>query len=323
MDNKQIYKETIGFSFRRLLWDIISLIIFIAIIVLGFIIAESTINNGLIGLLVGLILGGIVMYFISRYVSYSYKAGQIAMMTKAITDDKLPDDVIAAGKKIVKDRFSTVAAYFAITGVIKGIFEQIGRGITAVGEAIGGDTGGTIGSAISGVIQTIVAYLCDCCLGWVFYRDNEKATKATLEGAVLFFKHGKTLAKNLGRVFGMGILSFLVIGGAFTGIFFLILMNFPDFFAGLSQEILEVAADADINLPEFVSDITGLTIATSAICGIFFWSFIHSAFVRPFILVGVLRNYINSGLEHLPTEADFDELDKKSSKFKKLHAEAE
>lgn len=318
MDNKQIYKDTLGFSYRRLFWDIISLLIFSAIVALGFFIAESTTSNGLIGLIIGLILGGIVMYVISRYVSYSYKAGQIAMMTKAITDDKLPDDVVSAGKKIVKDRFSTVAAYFAVTSVIKGIFEQIGQAITAVGSAIGGDTGGTVGSAISGVIQTIVSYLCDCCLGWVFYRDGEKATKATLEGAVLFFKHGKTLAKNLGRVFGMGLLSLLIIGGAFTGIFYLILMNFPDLFASLSHEIIEVAGS---DAPAFLSDVNTFTIVCSAIAGIFFWDFIHSAFVRPFILVGVLRNYINSGLEHTPTDADFAELDKKSSKFKKLHSE--
>ena len=52
--------------------------------------------------------------------------------------------------------------------------------------------------------QVVVAYLCDCCLGWVFYRKAQGAAKATCEGAVLFFRHGKTLARNLGRVFGMG-----------------------------------------------------------------------------------------------------------------------
>ena len=48
---------------------------------------------------------------------------------------------------------------------------------------------------------------------------------------------------------------------------------------------------------------------------------IHGAFVRPFILVGVLRNYIESGKNEKISSADLDELEKKSPKFKKLRAE--
>jgi len=40
------------------------------------------------------------------------------------------------------------------------------------------------------------------------------------------------------------------------------------------------------------------------------WSILHSVLVRPFILVDVLRNYMAGGKEHLPSEADFKELDK-------------
>lgn len=317
MNNKEIYKKTIGFSIRRLLWDIFAFIILIAISLIGFFIAEKTTNQGLIGLGIGVIIGLIVIAIMMRFVSYAYKAGQIAMMTQAITTGKLPEDVINAGKKVVKERFSTVAAYFAVTGVIKGIFNQIGRGITALGNAVGGDTGGAIGSTVSSVIQTIVAYLCDCCLGWVFYRKDEKATKATCEGAVLFFKHGKTLIKNLGRVFGISILSFIVIGGAFFGISYLIMHCFPDAFTTLSNEIVEIGS----NVPAWVSDVNTLTIVCAAICGIFFWGVLHSTFVRPFILVGVLRNFINSGINDIPDEKSFDELDSKSNKFKKLHEE--
>ncbi|MBR3365661.1 hypothetical protein IKG48_00870 [Candidatus Saccharibacteria bacterium] len=317
MDNKEIYKKTLGFSIRRLLWDIFAFIVFVAISLIGFFIAEKTTNQGLIGLGIGVVIGLIAIAIMMRFISYAYKAGQIAMMTQAITTGKLPENVIDAGKNVVKERFSTVAAYFAVTGVIKGIFNQIGRGITALGNAVGGDTGGAIGSTVSSVIQTIVAYLCDCCLGWVFYRKDEKAGKATCEGAVLFFRHGKTLMKNLGRVFGISILSFIVIGGVFFGISYLIMHCFPDAFATLSNEIIEIGSD----VPAWVSDVNTLTIVCAAISGIFFWSVLHSTFVRPFILVGVLRNYINSGIKDIPDEKSFDELDSKSKKFKKLHEE--
>ena len=319
MTNKEIYKKTIGFSIRRLLWDCFAVIIVAAIAIIGFGIAEATMNKGLIGLAIGVIVGLIVIAIMMRFISYQYKAGQIAMMTKAVAEGKLPEDVIGEGKKVVKERFSTVAAYFAVTGVVKGIFNQIGRGITAAGQAIGGDNGGAIGSAISAVIQTIVSYLCDCCLGWVFYRKDEKATKATCEGAVLFFKHGKTLAKNLGRVFGMGLASLLLIGGVFTGIFWLIFQACHEAFVSLGAEIAEAAARAGTEISPAFTDPASLTIICAAIIGIIIWSFIHSTFIRPFVLIGVLRNYIESGMKDIPSEKSFDELDKKSAKFKKLH----
>ena len=321
MDNKEIYKKTLTFSLRRFLWDAASLVIIIVVAAAGFFLAEKLASQGLIGLVVGIIIGIIVVAIASHFVSYVFKAGQIAMMTKAIADGKLPDDVYGEGKKIVKERFLTVAAYYAVTGVIKGIFNELGRVITAVGQAVGGDNGGAVGSTISGVIQTIVGYLCDCCLGWVFYKKDEKATKATMEGAVLFFKHGKTLMKNLGRVFGIGILSFVVIGGVFFGVFYLITLAMPGVFEGLAAEFANIAAGGEAEMPEFLTNAQNLMLIAAGIGGVIMWEIIHSVFVRPFVLVGVLRNYIESGKNEKISDADFAELDKKSKKFAKLHAE--
>ena len=321
MDNKEIYKKTLTFSLRRFLWDAASLVIIIVVAAAGFFLAEKLASQGLIGLVVGIVIGIIVVAIASHFVSYVFKAGQIAMMTKAIADGKLPDDVYGEGKKIVKERFLTVAAYYAVTGVIKGIFNELGRVITAVGQAVGGDNGGAIGGTISGVIQTIVGYLCDCCLGWVFYKKDEKATKATLEGAVLFFKHGKTLMKNLGRVFGIGILSFVVIGGVFFGVFYLITLAMPGVFEGLAAEFANIAAGGEAEMPEFLTNAQNLMLIAAGIGGVTMWGITHSVFVRPFILVGVLRNYIESGKNEKISDADFAELDKKSKKFAKLHAE--
>ena len=67
--------------------------------------------------------------------------------------------------------------------------------------------------------------------------------------------------------------------------------------------------------------IIGITARTAAaiICGIIIWSIIHGTFLRPFVLTGVLRNYIQSGIDDIPTESSFAALDSKSAKFRKLH----
>lgn len=321
MDNKEIYKKTLTFSLRRLLWDTMSLVVIVIMAAAGFFLAEKLANMGLLGLAIGVIAGIVVVAIVSHFISYVFKAGQIAMMTKGITEGKLPDDVYTEGKKIVKERFVTVAAYYAVTGAIKAIFNELGRAITAVGQAIGGDNGGAVGGAISGVIQTIVSYLCDCCLGWVFYRKDENAAKATLQGGVLFFKHGKTLAKNLGRIFGIGLLSLVVFGGVFFGIFYLVTIAFPGAFEALANEIASLASEGS-DIPSFLTTAQNLQLVAAGIGGLIMWSIIHSTFVRPFVLVGVLRNFIESGKNEKFSEADFDALDSKSKKFKKLHAEA-
>lgn len=318
MDNKEIYKKTLTFSLRRFGWDLLSVVVIIILAAAGFFLAEKFADNGLIGLAIGVVIAIILVAIASHFVSYIFKAGQIAMMTKGVTEGKLPDDVYAEGKKIVKERFLTVAAYYAATSAIRGIFNQLGRAITALGSAIGGDNGSAIGSAISSVIQTIVRYLCDCCLGWVFYMKDKSAVKATLEGAVLFFKHGKTFFKNMGRVFGMSFISFLVIGGVFFGITYLITMAFPDAFNSIAAEFAKEGTEDTA----FLADPNNVMLITAAIGGIVMWSILHSVFVRPFILVGVLRNFIESGKNETISEKDLDELDGKSAKFKKLHEEA-
>ncbi|MBQ3270241.1 MAG: hypothetical protein IJH09_10005 [Clostridia bacterium] len=321
MTNKEIYSRTLGFSVRRLLFDILAFLIMGALIVGGYYIAEKTADSGLVGLAIGAIVGIIAVVIMLRYISYTFKAGQIAMMTRAVTTGSLPDDVIGEGKKVVRERFATVALFFAATGIIKGIFNQLGRAITHLGKAVGGDTGETIGNVIDTAIQVVVAYLCDCCLGWVFYRREQNAARATCEGAVLFFKHGKTLAKNLGRVFGMGIASLAVIGGAFSGVFYLIASRFPAAFEMLAKEIVEFGASTEEKIPELLTNPATLMIVAAVAAGVILWSIIHSAFVRPFVLTGVLRNYLQSGMDDIPTEESFAMLDSKSAKFAKLHSE--
>lgn len=321
MDNMTVYKKTIGFSLRRLVWDLLAMVVLAGCGVAGFMIADKSTNKGLIGLLIGALVAIVIIVAMMRWVSYKYKAGQIAMMVRGVTEGNLPDDVIGEGKKVVKERFVTVAAFFAVTGVIKGIFNEIGRAITRLGESIGGDTGNAVGSAISTVINTIVSYLCDCCLGWVFYRKDVKSTKATCEGAVLFFKHGKTFAKNMARVFVFAIVSLLLIGGIFFGIAFLIFRQFPDLFNNLAAEIAEAATRNSSKIPDFLKDPNTLIIAAAVLVGVIMWSIIHSVFIRPYVLIGVLRNYIASGIKDIPSEESFAALDAKSKKFKKLHAE--
>ena len=321
MSNMDVYKKTLTFSLRRLLMSFITLLLFGALCGGGYLIMEKVNNKGLIGIGIGAAIAIIIAIIISHFFAYALSAGQIAMITKGVTEDRLPDDVYHEGVKVVKERFATVAAFYLVTGAIKGIFRQIGNLITKAGSALGGDTGETIGSIISTIIQILIGYLCDCCLGWVFYRSDQPAARATCEGAVIFFKNGKTLLRNMGRIFGMGIVSFIVIVGIFGGICYLIFSNLGNVFNTLADEIVEAAQRAESQIPAFFTDPNNLALIAAGIVGVIIWSIIHSTFVRPFVLTGVLRNYMAAGVNNIPSEADFGSLDSKSPKFAKLHKE--
>jgi hypothetical protein len=53
------------------------------------------------------------------------------------------------------------------------------------------------------------------------------------------------------------------------------------------------------------------------------WLVLHSVFVRPFVLVGVMRNYMKAGIASTPAETDMAQLDGISAKFRKAHAKAQ
>jgi hypothetical protein len=97
-------------------------------------------------------------------------------------------------------------------------------------------------------------------------------------------------------------------------------MAFPGTFEGMAVKLAETAASGEKNIPEFLTNAQNLMLATAGIGGVVMWGIMHAAFVRPFILVGVLRNYIESGKNERISSADYAELDKKSKKFAKLHA---
>ena len=319
MTNFQVYKKILSFSLLQFVVDIAVLAIIAGLAVAGFFMFDNTASSkAIIGLVIGLVIGIIIAIVVSYLVSNRIKAAQISMMVKGVTEGELPEQTFKAGFAELKGRFAKITLLFVVMNGIKGVFRQIGRGITNIGQAVGGNVGGSVGSAIDSAIQTLIGYLCDCCLGWVLFRKDENSAKAACEGAVIFFKHGKTLIRNVGRIFGMGFLSLLLIGGAFFGATYALLTAI-DALNPLLNEITELIINSGSDVPQFFQTTTGVIIIVSALVGLIMWSVIHSVLIRPFILTGVLRNFMEAGKEHLPTEADFKELDSKYPRFAKLH----
>ena len=73
-------------------------------------------------------------------------------------------------------------------------------------------------------------------------------------------------------------------------------------FAQLAKEVAEAAVRIVATIPAYVTEPGTLMWICAGLCGIILWSILHSAFVRPFALVGVLRNDIESCMQDIPSE---------------------
>ena len=319
MTNFQVYRKTLSYSALGFLVDFLAMVLLGGLTAGGFFIFNQSTDKALIGMAVGFAIGVVLAILISIFVSNRIKAAQIAMMVKGVTEGNLPEHTFSEGFKEIRGRFGKITAFYFITNAIKGVFRQLGRAINRLGTALGGDVGNGITSVINSAIETIIAYLCDCCLGWILYRKDENAFKAGCEGAVIFFKHGKTFARNAGRIFGMGLLSLILAGGGVFGLSYIIFAQFPGVFEALRMEIAEAFVRGGETIPEALNSVMNLELIFAGAVALILWTTIHSVLVRPFILVGVLRNFMAAGLKNKPQEGDFAVLDSRSPKFAKLH----
>ena len=323
MSNFQVYRKTLVFSFIMFLIDIIAMFVVAGAATIGFFVMNRSNDMAIVGLVIGLIIGIILAVLIEIFIRNRVKAAQISMMTMGVVEGKMPDNVVSEGFNSIKGRFGKITGFYFVTSLIKGALRQLGRGIERVGRNLGGDVGGSVTSAINSAIEVVIGYLCDCVMGWILYRKEENGFMAGCQGAVIFFKHGKTLIKNIGRIFGIGLLSLAIIGGAFFGLFYLIFKNFPQMFTALANEIVEIAQRNNGTAPEWLANPATLTLIVCGVAAIVIWSSIHSVLIRPFILVGVLRNFMAAGIKDMPTENDIVELQGKSPKFARMYQRAQ
>ena len=159
MNNFQVYKKTLVFSFVNFFIGFVALGLVAGSCIVGFIVMDDTTDRALIGLAVGLVIGIVLAVLINIFITNRIKAAQVGMMAKGVVDNELPDNVFSAGLADVKGRFAKITVFFMVTGAIKGIFRQLGRAINKLGTAVGGDVGGGITSAIDAAIQTLIGYL--------------------------------------------------------------------------------------------------------------------------------------------------------------------
>lgn len=317
MGNVEIYRKTLRFSVMRLLVTILGIFIIVALPLATFLVTAGIGEIACaVATFVAFIVGIVVFVLIIRYCGYLFTAAQVAMITEGVSKGTLPDDVYAAGKQAVKRRFVTASVYFALWSITKAITNQITAGLNALGRVA--DAGNNAGpaSAVAGIVSTVISvvleYLNYCSLGWVFLNADQSPFKSTCDGAVVYFQNWKTLLQNAGKVIGITAVSLVVIGGAFFGLGYLVFGSIPSLTAILADLDASATLDDGSSVPPGT-----LLIILCAIVALLLWGGIHSAFVKPFILISVMRRYIEAGLANPPKVDLYGKLAGMSAGFRK------
>jgi hypothetical protein len=201
--------------------------------------------------------------------------------------------------------------------VLKGITSSITREITSVVNKLTdgnkkNDAVDTIASLISIGIAVVLEYVNYCSLAWGFHQKEQNAFKSTCDGAVIYFQNWKTLLANVGKILGITVLSLIVICLP------LIMANVVAFIA-----IEPIAQFCEFIDTAFELELGTVAMMSAVVIGIMLWSGLHGAFVKPYIMVTVMRGYIAAGDANPPKVDIYGKLSGISQSFKKALGKAQ
>ncbi len=318
MTNLEIYRKTFKFTLMRVLSGLIGTAIIAGLPALTYILTGRLEDSARIGACIGaFIVGCVIVGLISHFVGHLFRAGQIAMVAEGIVSGELPEDPYTEGKQRVKERFGTVAVFYAIERIINMIVSQITNTVTRVTSSISRTTNNKAanyaGAAVSIFVSAVMAFLCSCCMGWVFVHPGENPWRAACDGAIVYFKNWKDLLKNAGKVIAMALVSLIVLGGILFGLTCLVTANMeslPAMAADLSAFCAEEAPDI-----AFTAE-TWALIFKAAIAFIL-WIVVHSSLVDPYIMISVMNRYLVAGLNNPPAREMDGKLAGMSRAYKK------
>ncbi|WP_455666438.1 zinc ribbon domain-containing protein [Phocaeicola sp.] len=215
MTAKEIYLKTLAFSWIKLGLGLLNMVIAVALfaILISISVLFNSEGAGAVMFIVWLVLVGIVNFVLNHYIGYLVKAGHVAVISRAFKNGVIPDNPVAVGKEMVKDRFGTSNVYFMLDKLVAGSVKQLQR---ALGRITGGllgalPGGGSIQKLTELFLNISLGYIDECCLGYTFFRHDQNPYKSAADGVVIYAQNWKVLLKDAAKTTFVVILSLAVV----------------------------------------------------------------------------------------------------------------
>lgn len=246
-----------------------------------------------IALIIWLCLSLCILGLLQHFIGYIFKAGHVAAVTEIVISGNVPEDPFKYGTEVVKKKFPTAAAYFAVDSLTGGAVRQINKGLDVVGNILGKIPGmEKVVDFAQYFVNIALGNVDECCLGYTFYKEDQSAFKSAADGVVIYFQNWKVILKSALKLAFMVLLISTVISIVLTLVLIGIVMAF--------------------GMPGYNAFFIAIVISIMTVIAV------KSAFLDSYTMVSMLCAY----MEVAPsTEITFDlygKLCKLSAKFKSL-----
>ncbi|MDE6639950.1 MAG: hypothetical protein K2K63_05460 [Acetatifactor sp.] len=300
MKANDVFKQTMNFVWMKLALGgcAIAVSIVLGLILLGLSSMDDSGVVGMYALMIWMALSLAALGISQYYVGYLIKAGHIAVVTCLLTTGSLPENSFEYGKEIVKKKFATAAAYFAVDRLVSGAVKQINGGLDIVGNVLGKIPGmDSLVSFAKSFVNIALGNVDECCLAYTFYNEEQSAFKSAADGVVIYFQNWKTILKNALKT---ALITLLL-----SSVAWLLLL-------GVTIAILSVTGMPGFNV-FFVAVILAMMIVL----------IVKSSVMDSYTMVCMVCSYMQVAPDTEITFDLYDKLCKLSSKFKNLFQKAE
>lgn len=199
MKANDVFKKTIKFVWMKLALGgcAIAFSIVLGLLLLGISALDKTGVVTVYALIVWFALSIAAVGISQYYLGYLLKAGHIAVVASLVTTGSLPEDPFGYGTQMVKKKFATSAAYFAVDRLVSGAIRQINSGLDIVGSFLGKIPGmDSVVSFAKSFVNIALGNVDECCLAYTFYHEEQSAFKSAADGVVIYFQNWKTIIKD-------------------------------------------------------------------------------------------------------------------------------
>ncbi len=227
MTASEVFSKTLVFGWIKLGLGLVNILIAIVLFAIMMGISVLMGSEGVAGIMfiIWLSVVGVVNFVINHYFGYLVKAGHVAVIATAFQTGQVPNDPVNTGKLMVKERFGTSNAYFAIDKLVSGSVKQLQRTLGRVTDSLLGAIPGMDGikSLMNMFLDISLGYIDECCLGYTFNHKEQNAYKSAADGVVIYAQNWKTLLKDSAKttltvilsVVVVTLIGFIVFGGIF------------------------------------------------------------------------------------------------------------
>ncbi len=289
----EVYSKTLVFGWIKLGLGLVNILIAVVLFAVLMGISVLLASEGAAVIMFCIWLGaiGVVNFVINHYFGYLVKAGHVAVIATAFQTGQVPNDTVAVGKAMVKERFGTSNVYFAIDKLVAGSVKQLQQTLGRATDSLLGSIPGmdSVKGLMNLFLDISLGYIDECCLGHTFNHKEQNAYKSACDGVVIYAQNWKTLLKDSAMTTFMVILSVVVVA----------LVGFV-LFGGLFRLL---------GWSGFVAFVIAL---------LFAWT-VKYAFIDSWILVKMMSSYMTVAPTTVITFDLYGKLSNLSGKFRKLY----